>query len=87
MDEDSKEVIEKVLECVRDLADEFGPAGIEHNVQMIMVSVDQLLSKEAKCQIKNAGEMEDSDEEEDSDEDDEDMDHDEIILGNSTDVL
>lgn len=54
---------------------------------MIMVSVDQLLSKEAKCQVKGAGEMADSDEDEESDEDDEDMDHDEIILGNSTDVL
>lgn len=27
-DEEEKEVIEKVLECVRDIADEMGPAGI-----------------------------------------------------------
>jgi len=31
-DEESKEVIEKVLECVRDIADFFGPSGIEHNI-------------------------------------------------------
>jgi len=27
-DEEEKEVIEKVLECIRDIADEMGPAGI-----------------------------------------------------------
>jgi len=27
-DEEDKEVIEKVLECIRDLADEMGPGGI-----------------------------------------------------------
>jgi uncharacterized protein YlzI (FlbEa/FlbD family) len=27
--EDSKEVIEKILECIRDIADEWGPSGIE----------------------------------------------------------
>jgi hypothetical protein len=40
MDEDKKEVIENVLECIRDLAEEFGPAGIESNIQMIMGSLD-----------------------------------------------
>jgi hypothetical protein len=39
-DEDSKEVIEKVLECVRDLCDEMGPSGIEKHLDLILASVD-----------------------------------------------
>jgi hypothetical protein len=38
--EKNKEVVEKVLECVRDLAEEWGPAAIEHNIQMIMTTCD-----------------------------------------------
>lgn len=89
-DEDSKEVVEKVLECVRDLADELGPSGIEAHLDLIMGSVEQLLEKSARCQISGKGNnMDDSDEEnpESSEESDEDLDHDEIILGNATDVL
>jgi len=90
MKEHSKEVVEKVLECVRDLADEFGPSGIENHIKLIMASVDQLLDKSAKCQLKHSNsQAHDDDDDDDDDEYDseEDMDHDEIILGNSTDVL
>lgn len=57
-----------------------------------MASIEQLLEKSARCQISGrGGDMDDSDEEEgqeDSEEDsDEDLDHDEIIMGNATDVL
>lgn len=48
-DEEQKEVIEKVLECVRDIADEMGPAGIQNNIDLIMASIDQLLDKDARC--------------------------------------
>jgi len=47
-DED-KEVVEKVLECIRDIAEEFGPSGIEAHINLIMASVDQLLDKAARC--------------------------------------
>lgn len=90
--EQSKEVIEKVLECVRDLADELGPSGIEQNLELVMASVDQLLDKGARCQEHghhhhHDDSDEEANEEEDSEEDEEDLDHDEIILGNCTDVL
>jgi hypothetical protein len=62
-DEEEKEVIEKVLECIRDIADEMGPAGIQGNLDLIMASVDQLLDKDARCQTKMRGnDMDDSDE-------------------------
>jgi hypothetical protein len=63
-DEDSKEVVEKVLECVRDIADELGPSAIENHLDLILGSVEQLLEKSARCQVGgNKGEMYDSDEE------------------------
>ena len=48
-----------------------------------------MLEKGARCQISGRdNDMDDSDEQqEDSEESDEDLDHDEIILGNCTDVL
>lgn len=62
--EDSKEVVEKVLECVRDIADELGPSGIEAHLDLIMGAVEQLLEKSARCQISGkGGDMDDSDEE------------------------
>jgi hypothetical protein len=62
--EENKEVIEKVLECIRDLADEFGPSGIEDNINLIMGSLDQLLEKSARCQLNLKGnDLDDSDQE------------------------
>lgn len=63
--EESKEVVEKVLECVKDLADELGPSGIEQNLELVMASVDQLLEKGARCQAGRGGpnNMDDSDDE------------------------
>lgn len=62
--EENKEVIEKVLECIRDLADEFGPSGIEDNIDLIMGSLDQLLEKSARCQLNLKGnDLDDSDQE------------------------
>ena len=92
-DESNKEVIEKLLECIRDLCDEMGPASIENHIEMIMNSMEKLLEKKAFCQVKTKDAMDDDEEEkeeEDSepDEDDEeDLDHDEIILGNTTDLI
>lgn len=93
-DESNKEVIEKTLECVRDLADELGPGAVAEFVEGIMNTLIELLDKKAFCQMGGkdavaamAEDDDDEDEEEDEDEDDEDLDHDEIILGNVTDVI
>ena len=87
-DEEDKEVVEKVLECIRDIADDMGPGGIASNVPMIMAALEGLLDKETRCQTgdKRGNDLEEDDEE-DEESDSEDYDHDEIILGNTTDVI
>jgi hypothetical protein len=89
--EGNKEVIEKLLECVRDLADEMGPASLESHIEWVITSLENLLDKKTTCQVKggNDGMGDDEQDEEDSEpeEDEEDLDHDEIILGNTTDVI
>jgi len=90
-----KEVIEKTLECIRDLADEMGPDSIEEHLEWIVVSLEQLLDKTAPCQtgkgMDDDGPEDGGDEEDESDDsqadDDEDLDHDELILGNVTDLI
>ena len=90
-EEQHKEVIEKVLECVRDLCDEMGPASIVDHLEWIIVFVEQLLDKTATCQTRGAdkseGPAEDDDEQDSCDQDEEDLDHDELILGNATDLI
>ena len=44
-----KEVIEKVLECIRDLAEEMGPAGIADYIDWIVSQIELLLDKSAPC--------------------------------------
>ena len=64
-----KEVIEKVLECIRDLAEEMGPAGIADYIDWIVTQIELLLDKEAPCQKGRGGEGEDEEnpEEEEAD--------------------
>lgn len=89
----NKEVIEKVLECIRDLADEMGPCSLATHLDVIIEFVEILLDKQAFCQTRNLkvddpeGQGDEDDDDEEDEEDGEDMDHDEIILGNATDVL
>lgn len=52
-DETNKEVIEKTLECVRDIADEMGPGGVMENIELIVSTLETLLDKEAFCQTRN----------------------------------
>lgn len=93
--ETNKEVIEKVLECIRDIADEMGPAGVMGHIEMIITSLEALLDKNTPCQTRGkeamsdgvGGEEDDVEEEHESEEDEDDLDHDEIILGNTTDVM
>ena len=87
----SKEVVEKVLECIRDMADEMGPDSVIDHIDWIIDLIEQLLDKTALCQNPQAkeerGPDEEGDDDDDSDEDsDEDLDHDELILGNATDL-
>ena len=42
-------MIEKVLECIRDIADEMGPGGIVTNLPLIMAAIENLLDKNARC--------------------------------------
>ena len=99
--EGNKEVIEKTLECFREMCEVFGPGAVEKHSDRIVETILLLLDKKAFCQTKGKekGDKEegmdeddegdgfqDEDEEEDED-DEEDMDHDEILLGNTTDLI
>lgn len=52
-DEDSKEVIEKTLECIRDVCEELGPGAIVNQIDKIVNFVNLLLDKKAFCQTKS----------------------------------
>jgi hypothetical protein len=86
-DEGNKEVIEKVLECIRDIADEMGPAGVMEHIEFIITSLETLLDKDAVCQTRGkeaqsdgvGGEDDDEPEDHESEEDEEDLDHDVMI--------
>ena len=95
MNDMHKEVIEKVLECIRDLCDEMGPGAICDHIEWIVSFIETLLDKTALCQTQkddegfemngeHHGPRDDSDD--DESDDDEDLDHDELILGNATDL-
>lgn len=95
-DESNKEVIEKTLECIRDISDEMGPGGVLEHIESIVQTLETLLDKNMFCQTRGkeaksdgqGGEDdEDEAEERDSEEEEDDLDHDEIILGNTTDVI
>ena len=73
-----------------------GPAGVVEHLEMIVTSLETLLDKNAFCLTRGKeaksdgiGPEDDDDEEpeENESESDDDLDHDEIILGNTTDVM
>ena len=96
-EEEEKEVIERTLEALRELADWFGPAAFANSLPQVVKYVKLLLEKKAHCQtgVKDGedgedledieGEEDDDDEEEE--EEDDGIDHDELILGNTTDLM
>lgn len=101
-EEQNKEVIEKTLECMRELSEELGPGAIVNQIDKTVEIINLLLEKKAFCQTKtkdfegdvddgeNGEEFEDEQDDgidDEEDEDEEDMDHDEIILGNTTDLV
>lgn len=69
--EDNKEVIEKTLECLREMCEVFGPAAIANHTDKIVQILLALLDKKAYCQVKGAGSGENGqkDEDEDAEED------------------
>lgn len=95
--EDDKEVIERTLESLRELADSFGPAVFANCMAQLGKYIILLLEKKAYCQTNvmegdDDEELEDvdkdgEDDDEPEDEEDDGIDHDEIILGNTTDVI
>lgn len=95
-DEDNKEVIERVLSNIRELSEDLGPAAFKDNIDKIVKYMIMFLEKKTFCQtrvkegedeedlVDDENEGEDEEEEEDSDDG---IDHDEIILGNVTDII
>lgn len=53
--EDNKEVIEKTLECMREMCEVFGPGAIVSHSEKFVEIILLLLDKKAFCQIKGAG--------------------------------
>jgi len=96
--EENKEVIERVLENMRELTEDFGPGVLTDQMENIMKYIGLFLEKKTFCQ-DGAGmadldddDLEDADEnpEDDSEEEeegDDGIDHDEVIFGNVTDLM
>jgi len=51
-DEANKEVIEKTLECLREMCEELGPGAIVNQLQQITNHMILFLDKRAFCQTK-----------------------------------
>lgn len=94
--EEDKEVIESVLERLRECLERYGPAAIAQHLDKLVAILIKYLDKKAFCQTKilegeDANDLEDVDDDDDDDEEEEEgddgIDHDEIILGNVSDVI
>lgn len=94
--EDDKEVIESVLVRIAEFLEHYGPAVIAMHLEKLIVMIIKLLDKKAFCQTKmlddeNPEDLEDVDEGDDSDEEEEEgddgIDHDEVIFGNTSDLI
>ena len=94
-EEDNKEVIERTLDCIREMCEVLGAGAIVNKLEDLVKVLLQLLDKKAFCQLKGGAgnaNMDEDDEDgekddEEEEEDEEDLDHDEIILGNTTDLI
>jgi hypothetical protein len=91
--EENKEVIERVLENMREMVIDFGPAVFVLHAPKVIECIIAFLQKKTFCQSGEFGgddEVEDVNPEEDEDEpeeEDDGIDHDEIILGNVSDLI
>ena len=91
--EENKEVIERVLENMREMLIDFGPAVFVMHAPKVIEIIIAFLQKKTFCQSGDFGddnEVEDVNPEEDDEEEEEEddgIDHDEVILGNVTDLI
>jgi hypothetical protein len=97
--EEDKIVIERVLENMREMSEDLGPAVFENKMERVMKYVVQFLEKKAFCQTRMMEGEDDEDledvieenpeEEDESEQEEEDdgIDHDEIIFGNTSDLI
>ena len=97
--EEDKSVIERVLENMIQMSEDLGPAAFEQTMDQVMKYLIQFLEKKAYCQTKmmpgekdeDLEDVEDEnpedDEDEEEEEEDDGIDHDEIIFGNTSDVI
>lgn len=94
--EDEKEVIESVLERLREFCEQFGPAAVASQLDKLVALLIKFLDKKAFCQTKmledeNPDDLEDCEEDDDEDEEEEEgddgIDHDELIFGNVSDLI
>ena len=85
----------KVLENIKDMMDEMGPGSICDHLEFIVGFIELLLDKKAPCQTgvteeDGQGPKDEAVEEEEDESDEEeyeDLDHDELILGNASDLV
>jgi len=95
--EDNKEVIERALENLREIAEDFGPGAYVNQMDNFVKYVNMFLDKKTYCQCGAMGDDEDHEDvdeanpEEDYGSEEEEgidgIDHDELILGNVTDIV
>ena len=95
-EESNREVIERVLENMCDLADDFGPSVFNDKIEQLIKYIIMFLEKKTFCQSgelqgEDGNQLEEMDEnpEDDSEEEEEDdgIDHDKLIFGNVTDLI
>ena len=96
--EDNKETIERALSNITELACDFGPGAFLNQIEKVTEYIIKFLQKKAFCQ-GGAQDMEgedaeefkddegDEDDDDESEEGDDGIDHDELILGNTTDMI
>ena len=96
-EETNREVIERVLENMCDLTDDFGPAVFNDRIEQIVKFIIMFLEKKTFCQSgefqgEAGNELEDveenpEDDSEEEEEEDDGIDHDKLIFGNVTDLI
>ena len=96
-EEDNKEVIERALSNLTELSIDFGPGVFNDSMEKVTQYIIKFLQKKTFCQTGNIDDEdgedfkdenpEDDDDDEESEEGDDGIDHDELILGNTTDLV
>lgn len=96
--EEEKVVVESVLERLRDFLEQFGPASVHVQLDTLVSLIIKFLDKKAFCQtrimddedpddLEDVADDDDDDDEEEEEDEDDGIDHDELILGNISDLI